>query len=240
MESSRTKDPLAAQPPVRRRLSWRWPALAALALLILAAAWRWTPLRDLAHPERISLRVEPYRTRWFTPFITVAIYVVGGLVMFPVIALVFASGLAFGPWLGSLYALAGCMASAAVSYGVGHALGHETLEHWAGARIHRISRKLARRGVIAVFLARKVPMAPFGFVNMVAGASHIRFRDFMLGTLLGMGPGVVALSVFGHQIAAALRDPTPVTWAITFLIAALIVTVAILAQRYLGTKDDAP
>jgi uncharacterized membrane protein YdjX (TVP38/TMEM64 family) len=29
---------------------------------------------------------------------------------------------------------------------------------------------------------------------MVAGASHIRFRDYMLGTFLGMAPGIAVLT----------------------------------------------
>ena len=52
-----------------------------------------------------------------------------------------------------------------------------------------------------------VPVAPFTLINMVAGASHIRFVDYLLGTALGMGPGLVVLVLFGRQLGEAIADP---------------------------------
>jgi len=43
--------------------------------------------------------------------------------------------------------------------------------------------------------------------NIVAGASHIRWRDFALGTALGLAPGIVALNLFETQATRAIRDP---------------------------------
>ncbi|MDZ7809559.1 MAG: hypothetical protein U5L11_04595 [Arhodomonas sp.] len=31
-----------------------------------------------------------------------------------------------------------------------------------------------------------LPLAPFTVTNLVAGAFHLRFRDYMLGTLIGI------------------------------------------------------
>ena len=45
-------------------------------------------------------------------------------------------------------------------------------------------------------VVRNLPVAPFTIVNMVAGASHIKLGDFLLGTALGMAPGIVAIMVF--------------------------------------------
>ncbi|MHB1188900.1 VTT domain-containing protein [Thiobacillus sp.] len=68
-------------------------------------------------------------------------------------------------------------------------------------------------GVFAVLVVRVIPVAPFTVVNMVAGASHISFRDYMLGTLLGMTPVILAVTLFADRIAAVLRDPSPSTLA---------------------------
>ena len=38
---------------------------------------------------------------------------------------------------------------------------------------------------------RLVPVAPFTIVNLLAGAGHVRFRDFMIGTAVGMTPGII-------------------------------------------------
>ena len=63
----------------------------------------------------------------------------------------------------------------------------------------RISRALQRNGTLAVFFVRKVP-APFTLSNIVVGASSVGYRDFIVGTLLGMGAFVIALAGFGYQL----------------------------------------
>jgi uncharacterized membrane protein YdjX (TVP38/TMEM64 family) len=58
-----------------------------------------------------------------------------------------------------------------------------------------------------MLLARIVPVAPFAVVNLVAGAIQIRLRDFLLGTVIGMSPGIFALVMLQDQIEQVLRDP---------------------------------
>jgi uncharacterized membrane protein YdjX (TVP38/TMEM64 family) len=45
-------------------------------------------------------------------------------------------------------------------------------------------------------------------VNLVAGASGIPVVDYMAGTLLGMLPGLIAISAVGHQVARIMTAPT--------------------------------
>ena len=44
-------------------------------------------------------------------------------------------------------------------------------------------------------------------MNLVAGAIQIRVRDFLLATLVGMSPGILAVVVLGNQLQRALQDP---------------------------------
>jgi phospholipase D1/2 len=218
---------------------WRLWALAAGALLVAAgaaAAWRWTPLKDVLSPSVLAQWVGAYRHHWLACPFTVGVFVLAEFLFFPVLLLVLFTGIVFGPWLGSAYALAGCMASAAAGYGAGHLLGPRRLERWGGRRVKTISEKMGKKGVMVVFLARKVP-APYTLVNLVAGASRIRFVDFMLGTLLGMGTGVVALAVFGDQMSTLWTSPS---WPRIALAAGLFfvpVVVAVGIQRLLKRRS---
>ena len=45
-------------------------------------------------------------------------------------------------------------------------------------------------------------------MNLVAGASHIRFRDFALGTVLGEVPGLLGMSIFVDQVSETVRHPS--------------------------------
>ena len=71
-----------------------------------------------------------------------------------------------------------------------------------------MTRAVHRNTTLAVFFVRKVP-APFTLVNIAIGATAVRYVDFILGTLLGMGVMVIALAGFGYQLTQAWRNPSP-------------------------------
>ena len=103
----------------------------------------------------------------------------------PVMILIAVTILAFGPWWGFWYALIGMTASALLTFWIGRLLGRRLMDHLSGSWVHRISRTLAEKGLLTVVTLRILPVAPFSILNAVAGASHIRTRDFFIGTVLG-------------------------------------------------------
>jgi uncharacterized membrane protein YdjX (TVP38/TMEM64 family) len=44
-------------------------------------------------------------------------------------------------------------------------------------------------------------------VNIVLGAVNIHLRDFVLGSLIGIAPGILIVSLFEYQIEAVIRNP---------------------------------
>jgi phospholipase D1/2 len=83
-----------------------------------------------------------------------------------------------------------------------------------------------------VFLARKVPV-PFTLTNVVVGATPIRYRDFLVGTTLGMVAVVVALAGFGYQLAALWHHPSPRSIGTAGIFLAVPLTMAYLINRTL-------
>jgi uncharacterized membrane protein YdjX (TVP38/TMEM64 family) len=96
--------------------------------------------------------------------------------------------------------------------------------------VTRVLRGLKRNGTLAVFLVRKVP-APFTLVNIIVGASAVRYGDFMIGTVLGMGALVIGLAGFGYHAVEALRDPTPKTLAAAAMFVAVPLTLALMINH---------
>jgi uncharacterized membrane protein YdjX (TVP38/TMEM64 family) len=82
-----------------------------------------------------------------------------------------------------------------------------------------------RQGVLAVAGIRLVPVAPFTVVNLVAGASGIGMKEYAVGTALGLAPGLVAMAVFGPQIARIFAQPNLTD--IAFLVVAFAVWVSV-------------
>ncbi|MEP6972173.1 MAG: VTT domain-containing protein [Betaproteobacteria bacterium] len=219
---------------LRRRL-----ALLLLVLVLvlgLALAWTWTPLRAWLDVDLIVTALRDIG-QTFGPLAAIAGFAIALTLAIPLTFLTLVALVAFGPWAGLGCAIAGGLIGAAISYGLGRVLGREVLERLAGPRVNLLSRRMASRGVLAVIVVRLVPIAPFAVINMVAGASHIRLRDLLLGTAIGMTPGTLAMAFFVDQITAAMRHPTPLTFALVALTVALIAVGAWALQRWLRSVE---
>jgi phospholipase D1/2 len=206
-------------------------------VLGLAAAWRWTPLADWLTVDSLAAAGEWLRERPLTPVLVLAAYVVGGFAIIPVTLLFAATVAVFGPWLGMAYSLAGAELSALACFGAGHLLGRDAVRRLAGSRINRISRKLSERGVLTMITLRIVPIAPFSVINVVAGVSDIRLRDFAIGNFLGMLPGIVAIAFVAESALSLLRDPSATT--VVVAVGTLIFAIGVLvAARHLLRRTD--
>jgi uncharacterized membrane protein YdjX (TVP38/TMEM64 family) len=197
-----------------------WLQLAALlgVLGLTVAVWIWIPYEQLTDLRSLSRVIAPYRYSWYAmPLVSLA-YVLLGVLFVPVLLLITATGVAFGPVLGPEYAMAGCLTSASAGFGIGRLVGRRRIKQFGGERMVRISQAIERNGTLAVFLLRKVP-APFILSNVVIGASRVRFRDFLVGTLLGMTALVVGLAGLGYQLTRAFREPS---WSNAGLAAAFV------------------
>ncbi len=192
-------------------------AKLALALILIAAlplAWNYTRMAALADPEWVgNTLADLARGRW-TPLIMIGVFIVGGLVAFPVTVLIAVTAATFGPKAGFAYAATGCLASALVGYLLGAQLGRDFLRDYLGPRLDRIRRRLVKQGVLAVATVRLLPVAPFTLINLVAGASQIKLQDYLIGTVLGMAPGLVIMSVLGYQVVEIMKAPTAANVAI--------------------------
>jgi uncharacterized membrane protein YdjX (TVP38/TMEM64 family) len=162
---------------------------------------------------------------WRVPLV-LGTFVVASVVAVPILALIGATVVALGPLLGFVCSAVGTLLAASATFGVGRAIGRKPLQRWLGARVDALEKRIAKRGVIAIALIRKVPIAPFTFVNMGLGAIGVRFRDFLLGTTLGMLPGIAAFAFVSDRVLDAWREPTPRNLAL--IAGALVVWLAVV------------
>ena len=212
-------------------------ALGVVLLAAMTLAWRFTPLREwLAFDLLLELGITLRDQAW-APVAVVLVYIAGGLVAFPLLVLIAGTALVFGPVLGPLYTLAGATLSAALTFAIGRKLGRETVRKLAGQRVNDLSRRLAKRGLLTVAAVRMLPIAPFSVVNVVAGASHIRWSDFLLGTVIGLLPGITTMTFFVDRAIAAIRDPGAGTFALLAAAAGLIVALVWILRRKLRARD---
>lgn len=218
--------------------------LLLVALLIgLSVAWRWTPISEWINFRTIVEWQNSVRAHPAALLFVVGTYVAGGLVLFPVTILNVATVFTFGPIRGNAYGLAGWLASAALGYGIGRAFEHKLLHRLVGPRIDRLLEQAAGHGFLAVLTMRLLPVAPFTLVNIFVGTIPIRFRHFILASIVGRIPGIIVLTFAGLQLEQLLRNPGGGSF-IAFIVVLALVLVAALwffkrfkAHREKSTKS---
>lgn len=214
-------------------------AIVCAVVVAVALIWRFTPLSEAAKPERVAQWLETFAHLKWAPAVVVAVYVLGGLVMLPVMGLSAATAMVFKPAVAVATSFTGTMLSAALLYALGARFLRGRTKRLFGARMERIEKAFSRQGIVAVASVRMVPLAPFTIVNLAAGAIGVRFRDYMLGTALGLAPGITVISLFGNRVKAQWRHPS--TEGVLLIIGIGIVWIAIsfTVQRLIAARQSA-
>lgn len=187
---------LLVQPAPHEANRFRWIGIAwwvvALAALVVVN------LLDLVRYGDVVLAMGRYGEPSLVSMLGIAgVFIVGGVLMVPLTLLIVQTGLLFGPGLGFAYACIGAFVGAAAYWWIGRRASGALLDPFAGPRTRAVMQAVAERGVLAVVAVRLVPVAPHIVVGLLAGASRVSFRDYMLGSVLGMAPGIVVLVWLG-------------------------------------------
>lgn len=211
-----------------------------LAAAVLLVFWRYLPLGEWRDPQRLgSLLDNLSASPWAGPLV-VAGFVIGSFLIFPVTAMIAATGIALGPTSGLLWASVGSLVGATVNYGIARHLPEKTIENWAGSWVGKMRQRFERGGIVPVMVARNVPIAPFTLINLVAGCARIPYRDFLIGTVLGMGPIIAALTLLGDRLRGAWEAPTSLNVALLGLAIVgwflLAWSLQVLSNRWLSAR----
>jgi uncharacterized membrane protein YdjX (TVP38/TMEM64 family) len=169
-------------------------------------------------------------SEWRVPLI-LATFVLGSVIAVPILAMIGATVFVLGPGLGFVCSAVGVLLAASTTFGVGRFLGRAPLRRWLGERLDTLEKRFTDRGIVAIALIRKVPVAPFTIVNMLVGAIGFRYRDFIVGTALGMIPGIAAFAFVSDRVFHAWREPTIQNMALIAAAALVWIGVVVLVQR---------
>jgi uncharacterized membrane protein YdjX (TVP38/TMEM64 family) len=167
------------------------------------------------------------------PILFSAVYVFATVVFVPASWLTLGAGYAFGVAVGTASALTGSLLGAMLTFLLGRTLARRSIEKRLAKspRFAALDRGVAEEGFKLVLLLRLTPALPFAPANYAFGASRVRFRDYFLGSLIGMIPGCVMYTYLGWVtqsltgMARGTAQRSPAEWAL--LVVGLIATVAV-------------
>lgn len=228
--------------PLRKRAQRRLLGFSLFLIVLIAVvlAWRWTPLREFIDPRLLAQYADALRGHPLAPVIVIAGFVLVGVLLLPVTPMVIVAVGAFSPLWGFVCALLGVTALAALAFAVGRFAGRAHLERLAGPRVHRVFQRLGDAGIVTITVTRMVPIAHFTIVSLTAGASRIRWRDFLIGTALGMTPGVAAIALLYESAVSAARHPAEPRLVLFGVIAAAILAVLLALRAWVRHSAARP
>lgn len=180
---------------------------------------------DWMNQDYLIEQLTGFRDSPWAIFLVCAIYMIAGLLFFPVSVLSLAVAMVFGAVWGVVYGMAGALCSTLLLFVIGQFVGEKGIRSIIGPRINRIDKKFADNGILGVAIIRNIPVAPFSLVNMVAGVSSIKLYHFLIGTFIGMLPLMIVKGIVGGSVADILREPT--IKHISFLVVGVIAWLAV-------------
>lgn len=168
-------------------------------------------------PNRIRAAVEAWGAIAPVAYCGLAVALIVALVPMAVVAGV--AGAAFGTALGFPLALSAATIAASGTFLVSRWLGRAAVDEIEGERIASVRAWIARRGVLAVVIARLAPI-PSSLVSCAGGLTALPFKAFVVGSVLGLTPRVFAYVAVGGSLA----QPAPKT-----ILAALCLLAVVMA-----------
>jgi uncharacterized membrane protein YdjX (TVP38/TMEM64 family) len=224
--------PSASPAPSRAGYIIGFVVLAAVTLIGFVAPFL---------PAQLTHGLAPFlaevRANVWAPAAAIALFAVFATAGVPQIVLITALVAAFGPWAGLFYSWTGKMIACSVGFAVGRKFGARLLARHASERVAEVMRQLARRGFWASAMIRLVPTVPSVLVNIAAGATPIRFRDFLAGTAIGSLPKMALMAFGGHAAMVAMHANSLWAWAALALILALWAALAFVGKRWLARSN---
>jgi uncharacterized membrane protein YdjX (TVP38/TMEM64 family) len=199
-----------------------WIRLAILAgiaiAVILTLEFSGLKLSDFTH-EKIKRFVLGYGV--WSPLIYIILYALRSVALvIPAGLLSFVGGLAFGKTLGFVCIMAGSEAGACLAFTVCRIFGRTVIERFPWfqtGKIHDLDASTEANGFKMILYLRLMLIFPFDPINITAGLSKIRFRDFALASFIGLIPASYIEAVLGSSLGD-FRSPQFILAAIAWVL----------------------
>jgi uncharacterized membrane protein YdjX (TVP38/TMEM64 family) len=152
------------------------------------------------------------------------------------------AGALLGTVAGAAVTVLGVLAgTSALFWAVRRGLGSRW-QRAAGEWLRRLDRRVARRPVRAVAALRLAVTLPYGPITIAAALTTIRYRDFLLGSLLGDLPVIALYAAAGRELGRleSLSDVlSPGTLLVLLAAAAAVLASALFGGRERGARAAA-
>ncbi len=189
--------------PERKRALFK-ATTVLVPIAVIAGVWHFAGLSAYRSPHDVASALEQVAARPFGWALVPLGFAIGSALFVPVNALIAGVTLTFDPARGVAFALVGGLLGACLSYGLGRLFGPGFVELFKGPKVDKVIERLRAAPLRTSLVLHLLPIGNFTGVNLLAGALKVPFGGFLLGTALGLLPGVLFFAFVSGQRALPL------------------------------------
>ena len=156
----------------------------------------------------------------FAPVIFILSYVVQAFVLFiPTLILTMFGGYVFGVVWGTIYSLIGMTIGSIIIFLIARRLGRPFFNKVISKKeLEHFDVFFKKRGDVSIFLARSILILfPPDVVSIAAGLTQIKFKHYVIFSILGFIPSLIILTLFGERLSQGISPATFIVLALIIL-----------------------
>lgn len=125
-------------------------------------------------------------------------------------------GWLFGVWVGGSLTIIGATIGACTLFLATRYALREVMVARAGARLQQFEAGFNRHSTSYLLAMRLIPIFPFFLVNFLPALIGVKFRTYVLTTLIGIAPGTFVYAGLGNGLSYVLSADEPLNTSVIF------------------------
>jgi len=142
------------------------------------------------------------------------------------------AGNIFGPYYGLMLSMAGSFFAATLAFYLANKLGKSFVDKLLKGKALKLDSDIEKYGFKIILLMRLAFVFPHDPLSYAAGLSKMKYKDFILGTVLGIFPEMICFSFLGKSFER------PFSFKILFPIISVIIVAVIASYYYKNVKNN--
>jgi uncharacterized membrane protein YdjX (TVP38/TMEM64 family) len=147
---------------------------------------------------------------FWAPVIFIGCFAISIMLFIPASVFTSIGGLIFGHWIGLIYNLIGVIIGGIFSFFVSRYLLRDAIAKFLQkGHFKKFDDSVEEHG-LSIIIYLRLMFIPFTYLSFAAGLSKMKFKDFILGTIIGVIPGIIVitfLAVAVKQLFVTYKTP---------------------------------
>jgi len=177
----------------------------------------------------------------FAPLGFILVYTIATVLGVPGTIITLLGGVLFGTLLGGVLVVIGATLGACGAFFVARFLARDFIAEKFGkaAWFRKLDEGMERDGMYYVLFVRLVPVFPFNGLNFASGLTKIRFRDYFIGTAIGITPATfIFVNAAAKAAEAAAGEGGGAGLYISFALLGILILAPMIYQKYKQSPED--